>query len=236
MKQEIIRIDLNGVNCYLGKEGDSFFLFDTGGHLSLDKQFNNRSEALEKELNLYGCDATNLKLVVLTHGDNDHSANAARIRKKYDTKIAMHPDDLDLVDCPNVDSVLSNCRYRSLGYQLAFLAMKSLLKKIIVKTLADFESFKPDIWVCEGFDLSPYGFEAKIVHTPGHTKGSIGILTANGDLIAGDTFANTDRPAIAPNAYDFKTLRSSVKKLKALNIKTVYPGHGNPFGADELGR
>ena len=146
----------------------------------------------------------------------------------------MHPDDLDLVDCPNVDSVLSNCRYRSLGYQLAFLAMKSLLKKIIVKTLADFESFKPDILVDEGFDLSPYGFEATVVHIPGHTKGSIGILTANGDLIAGDIFANTDRPAIAPNAYGYKALRSSVEKLKTMKIKTIYPGHGSPFDADAL--
>ena len=39
MKQEIIRNDLNGVNCYLGKEGNSYILFDTGGHLTLDETF-----------------------------------------------------------------------------------------------------------------------------------------------------------------------------------------------------
>jgi hypothetical protein len=86
----------------------------------------------------------------------------------------------------------------------------------------------------DGFDLSPYGFEAKVVHTPGHTKGSISILTAQGDLIAGDTFANINKPAIAPNAYDFKELRSSIKRLKTMNIKTIYPGHGNPFNAAAL--
>lgn len=225
---------LNGVNCYLGKEDDRFILFDTGGHLFFDKQFNDRGEALEKQLSAHGCDAENLKLVVLTHGDNDHAANAARIRKKYHTKIAMHPDDLEMVDCPTTEILLRNCRYRSLLYKLTFLAMNNFLKKIIIKTLGDFESFKPDIWVDDGFDLSPYGFDAKVVHLPGHTKGSIGILTADGDLIAGDTFANTDRPAIAPNAYDFETLRSSVEKLKTMKIKTVYPGHGSPFEADAL--
>lgn len=236
MKQEIIRIDLDGVNCYLGKEGDNFILFDTGGHIFFDKQFNNRREILEKELNTHGCDTTNLKLIVLTHGDNDHAANAAYIRKKYNTKIAMHTNDLDLVDHPNIEKLLENCHYHSPVYKLVFWVMKNLIRKIIIKTLDDFESFKPDILVDEGLNLSPYGFEATVVHTPGHTKGSIGILTEHGDLIAGDTFVNTDKPAIAPNAYDFKVLRSSVKRLKTMNIKTVYPGHGNPFDVDALGR
>ena len=234
MAQKMIRIDLGGVNCYLGKQGDSFVLFDTGGHIFLDKQCNNRRELLEKELNSYGCDATNLKLVVLTHGDNDHVANAAYIRKKYNTKIALHSNDLDLVNCPTIEKLLENCHYHSPVYKLVFSAMKNSIKKIATKTLEDFESFRPDILLDDGFDLSPYGFEAKVVHTPGHTKGSISILTAQGDLIAGHTFANLNKPAIAPNAYDFKELRSSIKRLKTMNIKTIYPGHGNPFNAAAL--
>lgn len=38
MEQEIIRIDLDGVNCYLGKSGDSFILFDTGGAVEMVKR------------------------------------------------------------------------------------------------------------------------------------------------------------------------------------------------------
>lgn len=236
MKQEIIRIDLDGVNCYLGKEGENFILFDTGGHIFLDKQFTNRREALEKELNSHGCNATNLKLVVLTHGDNDHAANAAYIKKKYNTKIAMHPDDFDLVDYPNIEKLMENCHYHSPVYKLVFLVMKRLIRKIIKKALDDFESFKPDILIDEGFNLSPYGFEAKVIHVPGHTKGSICILTEHGNLIAGDTFTNTDKPEIAPNAYNFKALKNSIKRLKNMNVKTVYPGHGKPFDAHAFAR
>lgn len=234
MAQEIIRIDLGGVNCYLGKENDNFILFDTGGHLFLDKQFDNRRESLEKQLDSYGCNPANLKLIVLTHGDNDHAANAAYIREKYNTKIAMHPDDLDLIDHPSMEKIMENCRYHSPVNKLVFQIMKSPIRKISKKILDDFESFKPDILIDDGFDLFPYGFDAKVIHDPGHTKGSISILTEHGDLIAGDTFANTGKPVIAPNAWSFKVLGNSIKKLKPLNIKTVYPGHGEPFDANKL--
>jgi len=44
------------------------------------------------------------------------------------------------------------------------------------------ERFKPDLYIDEGYDLSEYGLNAKFLHIPGHSKGSIGILTADGDL------------------------------------------------------
>lgn len=234
MKQEIIRIDLEGVNCYLGKAGDSFILFDTGGHTVMDKQFTNKRESLEKELEKAGCKPGNLKLVILTHGDNDHAANASFIRDKYKTKIAIHSGDLELVENPGIEKVMESFRYKSLIYKIVFRLMKKLIKKVSLKILNDFEKFKPDIFIDEDYSLLEYGFDAKILHIPGHTAGSIGVLTAKGDLIAGDTFTNINKPDIAPNAYDFKALAASVDRLKTMDIKTVYPGHGKPFEAKQL--
>ncbi len=48
--QEIIRIDLDGVNCYLLKNMQRFILVDTGGHMFMDKQFNNRRDKLVRNL------------------------------------------------------------------------------------------------------------------------------------------------------------------------------------------
>lgn len=234
MKQEIIRIDLKGVNCYLGKEGTNFILFDTGGHLFVDKNFSNRRELLEKELENYGCHAGNLNLIVLTHGDNDHAANAAFLRNKYNTKIAMHLSDVELVDNPSLEKILGNCHYNSLIYKIIFKLMKNQIKKLSQKTLEDFESFKPDITIDENYSLSEYGFSAKVLHLPGHTSGSIGILTANNDIIIGDTLTNVKKPAPAPNATDFKALAKSVDKLRTIDINTVYPGHGTPFEMKEF--
>jgi hydroxyacylglutathione hydrolase len=234
MKQEIIRIDLEGVNCYLGKENDNFILFDTGGHLFFDKKYDNRRETVEKKLDEYGCHATNLKLIVLTHGDNDHVANASYFRKKYNTRIAMHPEDVELVYNPTIEKLMGNCHFHSIVFKLVLLIMKRLIKKMTKKSLEDFDSFKPDLLINEGFNLSEYGFEAKILHIPGHTKGSIGIITEQGDLISGDTFANTGKPQIAPNAYNYKELTKSFERLKSLNINTIYPGHGEPFQSNLL--
>jgi glyoxylase-like metal-dependent hydrolase (beta-lactamase superfamily II) len=156
------------------------------------------------------------------------------LRERFHTKIAMHADDLDLVNTPTVEKVMENCRYHSPILNLVFLIINGKLNKIVKKTLDDFESFKPDIILEDGFDLTPYGFSAKVIHIPGHTKGSIGILTEDGSLLAGDIFANVKKPAIAPNACSFQTLKSSVNKIKAMPVKTIYPGHGSPFDAAEL--
>jgi glyoxylase-like metal-dependent hydrolase (beta-lactamase superfamily II) len=234
MKQKIIRIDLKGVNCYLGKEGDKFILFDTGGHTVMDKTFTDRCEILESELEKAGCKSGNLMLVVLTHGDNDHVANSVFIREKYKTKIAMHTGDLQLVENPTMEKVMRSFNYRSIIYKIIFQIMKKPIKKITNKILSDFKTFKPDVLIDEGCSLIEYGFEAKILYIPGHTEGSIGILMANGDLVAGDTFINIKKPDIAANAYDLRTLKKSVDRLKALNINTIYPGHGMPFGMNDL--
>ena len=60
-----------------------------------------------------------------------------------------------------------------------------------------FDKFKPDIYLTDGQNLNEYGFNATVVHIPGHTKGSIGILTDDGNLFAGDTFTNNKKPDIA---------------------------------------
>ena len=232
--QEVIRIDLNGVNCYLGKQDNKFILFDTGGHIVMDKQFNNRYDALIKQLNEYGCTSENLKLIVLTHGDNDHAANAFALKKHFGAKIAIHESDRALVETPDIDLVMKSFHYRNVIFKLIMLVMKTQIRKITVKTLEDYERFTPDIYLADGDSLNEYGFDAKIMHLPGHTLGSIAILTANGEFISGDTLANNGKPEMSPNAFDFALLKASVDRIKTQNIKTVLPGHGNPFELKNL--
>jgi glyoxylase-like metal-dependent hydrolase (beta-lactamase superfamily II) len=233
MKQEIIRIDLDGVNCYLGKQEDNYVLFDTGGHLMVDKVFDNRREKLEKELKKAGCTPDYLRLIVLTHGDMDHAANASYLREKYKTKIAVHQNDLVLVEKPTIETVMSNFKLKSLPLWLMSMVFSKQIRKLMQRDLNDFEPFKPDILIDDNFSLSEYGFDAEIFHLPGHTSGSVGIITQNGDLISGDTYANIKKPSPSPNALDFHQMDKSIKYLSALKINMVYPGHGTPFQMSE---
>lgn len=98
----------------------------------------------------------------------------------------------------------------------------------------EFETFIPDIYIDENFDFSHYQFDAKVIHIPGHSKGSIGILTSDGYLFCGDflyNFFGKPRLEVCDNLADFKT---SVKKLKSFKINTFYPGHGKPFTMEQF--
>ena len=227
--QETFRIDLNGVNCYLLKQDRKFVLFDTGGHTMFDKQFDNRYETLMNQLGIYKCTPENLKLIVLTHGDIDHIVNASALRKHFGAMIAIHENDRIFVEHPDIDMIMKTLNFQSVLYKFGFLFIKKQVKKIIEKALKGYEKFTPDIFLFDGDNLNEYGFDAKVFHIPGHTPGSIAIMTSGGELIAGDIFMNNKRPGIVPKADDFTLLKKSVDKIKSMNVKTILPGHGNPF-------
>jgi len=200
------------VNCYLVKADTGFILVDTGSP-------KNRFE-LERKFEQIGCIPGNLRLTILTHGDFDHTGNAAYFRKKFNVKIAMHAGDSQMVE--RGDMFLNRRKGNS-------------LQGWIVKTLFGFgksQRFKPDQEITDGFDLTGYGLEAKVIHIPGHSTGSIGILTTDGTLICGDLLENTSTingPKINSLIDDPETAKRSIDTLSNLNIDMVYPGHGRPF-------
>lgn len=90
------------------------------------------------------------------------------------------------------------------------------------------ERFAPDLLLEEGDDLSGHRFAARVISIPGHSKGSVGILTVGADLFCGDLLANIDKPGLNSLMDDPAAARASLQKLKGMNIGTVYPGHGQP--------
>jgi hydroxyacylglutathione hydrolase len=214
MHAEIQTINLAGVNCYLVKTGVDYVLIDTG--------FKNKRADLEKELERAGCQPGNLKLIVITHGDFDHTGNGAYLREKYATKIAMHPDDAGMVEHGD----------------MLWNRKSNLLTRILFSLpffrLGGSDRFTPDILVEDGYDLSGYGYDAQILHIPGHSKGSIGVLSADGDLFCGDLFMNSGKPGFSNIYIESPVASASLEKLRGFAIKTVYPGHGKPFSLDSL--
>jgi hydroxyacylglutathione hydrolase len=111
----------------------------------------------------------------------------------------------------------------------------NILVRKLVPILSGFgkaERFTPDLYLNEGDDLSGYGFDAQVLCIPGHSQGSIGILTVAGDLFCGDLFENTDEPALNSLMDDLAAAHASLEKLRNLEISTVYPGHGEPFSME----
>ena len=91
-----------------------------------------------------------------------------------------------------------------------------------------------DTRITEEYDLAEFSLIAKVILLPGHSRGSIGIHTAEGDLFAGDLFESTQQPRLNSIMDDLAAAQASVKKLKGLNVQTIYPGHGQPFALAQL--
>jgi hydroxyacylglutathione hydrolase len=179
-------IRLGTVNCYLVRAGTGYVLVDTG--------FASNRAGLERELEDAGCRPGELKLIVLTHGDLDHTGNGAYLRRKYHAKIAMHRDEFGVTE--QGDNTLSRG---------TMTLPRRVISEITVKVLSlllrpgKFERFRPDVAVDDGYDLSGYGLDAKVLHLPGHSSGSIGILTADGDLFCGRSAVEYARAGYSPD-------------------------------------
>jgi len=218
MVQEIKTISFGGVNCYLLTTHKGFVLIDTG--------FSKNRVDVERELKSAGCTPETLKLILLTHGDFDHSGNAAYLREKYSVKIAMHIDDEGMVEKGDLFyNRKANFLMRMMGRIMLFFLGGCLKKN---------ERFIPDLHIDDCYDLSEFGLDATVMYIPGHSKGSIGILTSTGDLFCGDLFENTKKPTKNSLIADKKAFNESVKKLNGLKIGTVYPGHGEPFPMEKF--
>ncbi len=216
----IIEMDLGLVNAYLVKENDNYMLVDTGGYLFADgKKLNNRRERLEEKLQAAGVTKENLKLLVLTHGDCDHSMNAAYIASKYNVPIAMNEADVPLVAAPELEELMKTVNYRSMGMKMVSKLIRGTITKLVQKTIADFDTFQPDILVGDGDRLDKYGFSAWIIGLPGHTPGSIGVVTDDGEAIVGDAGPKSI------NAFDFTDFDKSVEKIQKSDFQRIYTGH-----------
>ncbi len=205
---------LGSVNCYLIETDTGYILIDTGG--------SNKRTDLERELASAGCKPGNLQLIVITHGDFDHTGNARYLREKYGTKIAIHPDDAGMLER---------------GDMFWNRKKGNMLIRLIAPLLFGFTKSnrsQPDLSIEDGYDLSEYGFDAQVLSLPGHSKGSIGILTDGGDLFCGDLLKNVDKPVLNDIIDDRVVANASVERLKSLNIQTVYPGHGKPFPMEQF--
>lgn len=144
----------------------------------------------------------NVKYIILTHGHGDHIGGIIKLKNEINAPILIHKDDEDML----LDSSLN-------------LTSMMSIDKIEIK---------PDRLLEDNDIINIGNLEAKIIHTPGHTKGSICIKVKN-TLITGDTLFKGSIGRSDLYGGDHETLINSIKsKLLILDEDLkVYPGHGD---------
>ena len=144
-----------------------------------------------------------VKAIIITHAHIDHIGGAAKLKELTGAPVYMNANDTEL--------------YAHLDAQAGWLGMKTPSRTEI------------DSEAREGDRLMLGGADFQIIHTPGHTQGSISVwIPAENKLIAGDTLfrdsiGRTDLPGGNPR----QILRSIHDKLLVLpDTAVVFPGHG----------
>lgn len=192
-------------NCNVVENGSDAILVDTGSAISYDK-------VLEE------CSKYNMKLIVLTHVHFDHAENAAKLSKHFNIPVACHEADVELFESFDKQPMES---YGIVG---------KVVLDTSLKVLRNTKVEKPEnlIFIKDGDDLSAYGFDAKIIGMPGHTKGSIGVDVEGTHLLVGDELDNWISPATGHLYNDLDAIKNSADKIVKLGERTLYYGHGKP--------
>jgi glyoxylase-like metal-dependent hydrolase (beta-lactamase superfamily II) len=197
LEVSIFADDLFGENCYLIRRRDTVSAVAVDPGLQLDQ--------VRQQIDAEGL---TLEYILVTHGHIDHVAGVPALHAQTGAPIAMHHDDLAILDWGAIA-------------QYPFVP-------------PGFTPFSIDTPLTHGMALAFQDLSLRVLHTPGHTQGSVCFVFGL-DCYAGDTLfqrgiGRTDLPG-----GDMAKIVVSIREvLYTLPHKTVvYPGHGPATSIEE---
>ena len=141
-----------------------------------------------------------LKYLILTHCHADHIGGLKEIKKKYpQLRILIHEQD-------------------TFGLTNDEINLSSLLE-------VESNFVEADLTLKDGDIIEVGELKIKVIHTPGHTKGSISLLVGDA-LFSGDTlFRGSHGRTDFPTGNPIEMIQSLEKLLQLPDEVIVYPGH-----------
>jgi hydroxyacylglutathione hydrolase len=142
-----------------------------------------------------------IKIIVLTHGHSDHIAALYDIQDRTGAEVAIHSDDADFLQGRGAFSTMFGISYKT--------------------------PEPPDRLLDDGDKINIGGLPFTVVHTPGHTPGSICLLTDD-KVFTGDTLLHHGiGTTLMPGSSRRQLIDSIHTRLMVLPDNTIiYPGHG----------
>jgi glyoxylase-like metal-dependent hydrolase (beta-lactamase superfamily II) len=199
---------------YLYAEADKLTLIDSGLPNSAGKIF----AAIEA----LGRKPEDVRQVIITHYHNDHAGSLADVVDRSGAQVLAHPLDAPVLRGERLPAPANT---------------NAIMKRLLNATdpgLHAPRAVQVSREVNDGDGVELDG-GARIIHTPGHTPGSISIyLPQRRLLFAGDAAANLlgVRPPVGWFTEDRAAALASIRKLAELDFDVALFGHGRPLGKE----
>jgi hydroxyacylglutathione hydrolase len=214
------------INCFLVKGEKKHILVDTG--------VPNSETKIIKQLKKNNIKLEDIGLIIITHGHIDHFGSAKRLKDILNVPILIHNFDKEALQTGK--SMLETLKPNHKIWDI-------ILKPKLTKDKA--LSCLPDIVLNgnEEYDLLDYGINGKVIHTPGHTPGSVSVVLENGEAIIMDLASSgillggivfNSRMKHPPFHDNLDQVKNSINNILSLNTGKFYLGHGNPISKKSL--
>lgn len=172
--------------------------------------------------------------VLLTHFHYDHVGLAGEIQRHSDARVYAHPADAPLVGGSTgaINALIDGHRNRLDEWGMPPTAQAELLDFLEVNaSLAGEAVTVTELHPGDRFDIGDRQLE--VIHLPGHTRGHVGLMLGNGQLVCGDALL----PVYTPNigGADVRVQRplttylDTLRRIVECDIDLAWPGHRDPI-------
>ena len=226
---------LKTVNCYYLSDTVPT-LIDTG------VDFGSNLEAIDRVMRETGGSLTDLKRIILTHAHTDHLGLAGRLSDISRADIYIpHQDEPKVISRNPTKTDNYMRRFHDFLISAGIPdAMANDMRDIFTGRLDELVSPIHRLKLLSGGEIFEFDdFQLQVLHTPGHTAGSICLYNPSaGELFSGDTLlkkitpnpvAEFQPPEADPDYRSLPRYLTSLDKIRQLAVDSVLPGHGTAF-------
>jgi len=209
---QVFQITIRATNLYVIVE-DRLTLIDTGFRGSMRK--------IAEFASSIGRDLREIDLAIITHNHLDHIGSLAELRELTDVKAAIHR-----IDVENTENELPYPGGKRINKLLNIPALSNLREHLVI------DAEDANILLDDG-SLLPVLGGLQVIHTPGHTAGSISLYSERDKvLFVGDALQKHYGRPCPPSkmvSSDLEVALDSMEKMAQLDCNIICFGHGKPI-------